>query len=340
MPGMPGYRYSKTIVRHSNLRHGLLRMNFGFDTPPLDLTNPSPSPESWLASKRQADSQNGASYTPTSSTWRLHDHLYDLTDFIDHHPGGRDWLIMSRGTDITGMRHNISTVTVLLKSHLIITYHDHVQWLLSYTLIIIAVKSPELFETHHPNIKKALSLLKKYHMKTFSPLPPRNSGTFSFHKDGFYATLRDRAWNDVLQHSGTGPTLGMLVLHTSLLVMFLGLLFSAPVLTVTQEYSSESVALEIYSEFGGYFDFLFTNWFGATAMSGVVLALLMMCSHNFFHQQDNWRMFVFDLSPFSSYDWRITHAYSHHVSTQQASLSLCLPTHIQYSTTYQQHIKY
>jgi Cytochrome b5-like Heme/Steroid binding domain len=28
--------------------------------------------------------------------WRVHDKLYDLTDFIDRHPGGRQWLILTK----------------------------------------------------------------------------------------------------------------------------------------------------------------------------------------------------------------------------------------------------
>lgn len=155
----------------------------------------------------------------------------------------------------------------------------------------------ELFESHHPNIEKARSLLKKYQLKLSSSLPPRNSGTFSFKTGGFYDTLRTRAWRGVLQYSGTGPTWAMLVFHTTLLLLFLTLLFSASAIAGQSDPMSDKV-----------------TWLGTASMAGVVLALLMMCSHNFFHQKDNWRMYVFDLSPFSSYDWRITHAYSHHVS--------------------------
>jgi cytochrome b involved in lipid metabolism len=28
--------------------------------------------------------------------WRIHDKLYDMTDFIDRHPGGRQWLILTK----------------------------------------------------------------------------------------------------------------------------------------------------------------------------------------------------------------------------------------------------
>lgn len=28
--------------------------------------------------------------------WRVHDGIYDLTDFVERHPGGREWLEMTR----------------------------------------------------------------------------------------------------------------------------------------------------------------------------------------------------------------------------------------------------
>lgn len=43
--------------------------------------------------------------------------------------------------------------------------------------------------------------------------------------------------------------------------------------------------------------------------------MVSMCAHNFFHQRDNWRMYLFDLTLLSSYDWRISHALSHHLFT-------------------------
>lgn len=47
----------------------------------------------WLDGKRIDDNAEGL--------WRIHDKLYDLTDFISHHPGGRSWLEVSKGIDIT-----------------------------------------------------------------------------------------------------------------------------------------------------------------------------------------------------------------------------------------------
>lgn len=51
------------------------------------------SAERWLDGKREDDGAEGL--------WRIHDTLYDLSDFIERHPGGREWLQITKGTDIT-----------------------------------------------------------------------------------------------------------------------------------------------------------------------------------------------------------------------------------------------
>ncbi|CAG7727030.1 unnamed protein product [Allacma fusca] len=47
----------------------------------------------WLAAKRIDDNVGGC--------WRVHDKLYNLENFIKKHPGGSEWIEMTRGTDIT-----------------------------------------------------------------------------------------------------------------------------------------------------------------------------------------------------------------------------------------------
>lgn len=42
----------------------------------------------WLQGRRADDGAEGL--------WRVHDKLYNLNDFIDKHPGGQQWLILSR----------------------------------------------------------------------------------------------------------------------------------------------------------------------------------------------------------------------------------------------------
>lgn len=42
----------------------------------------------WLKDKRDTDGAEGL--------WRVHDKLYDLRDFIRSHPGGQDWIKLTR----------------------------------------------------------------------------------------------------------------------------------------------------------------------------------------------------------------------------------------------------
>ncbi len=47
----------------------------------------------WIDGKTFDDNAEGL--------WRIHDKLYDFTEFIDQHPGGKDWLNLTKGIDIT-----------------------------------------------------------------------------------------------------------------------------------------------------------------------------------------------------------------------------------------------
>ncbi|XP_070507650.1 cytochrome b5-related protein-like [Chironomus tepperi] len=47
----------------------------------------------WLKGRRADDNAEGL--------WRVWDKLYDLSDYVEKHPGGREWLILAKGTDIT-----------------------------------------------------------------------------------------------------------------------------------------------------------------------------------------------------------------------------------------------
>lgn len=47
----------------------------------------------WLDGKRLDDNAEGL--------WRIHDKLYDLKDFVKRHPGGSEWLEVTKGVDIT-----------------------------------------------------------------------------------------------------------------------------------------------------------------------------------------------------------------------------------------------
>lgn len=62
---------------------------------------------SWLDSKRVDDNVE-------NSLWRIKNTLYDLDAFIEKHPGGADWIRMTKGHDITEafIVHHIAMVKV------------------------------------------------------------------------------------------------------------------------------------------------------------------------------------------------------------------------------------
>ncbi|KAK5641845.1 hypothetical protein RI129_010392 [Pyrocoelia pectoralis] len=51
------------------------------------------SPGVWFQNKKKADNAEGL--------WRIHDGLYDVTNFIQLHPGGKFWLEETKGMDVT-----------------------------------------------------------------------------------------------------------------------------------------------------------------------------------------------------------------------------------------------
>ncbi|CAH2001566.1 unnamed protein product [Acanthoscelides obtectus] len=47
----------------------------------------------WLEEKQDTDGAEGL--------WRVHDGIYDFSDFVSEHPGGSEWLTLTKGTDIS-----------------------------------------------------------------------------------------------------------------------------------------------------------------------------------------------------------------------------------------------
>jgi cytochrome b involved in lipid metabolism len=148
----------------------------------------------------------------------------------------------------------------------------------------------ELFETSHIHIEKARQLLDKYYVRDASH--PRYSAFLTFQPKGFYDTLRKRVAT-TLAASTTAKTSHRI--HDFLLIAYL---FFQTIM-ILWPFSSNTNQ----GSLGGWI---------LIALSGSCLALLAICAHNYFHLKDNWRMYSFDLAGVSSYEWRITHAYSHH----------------------------
>ena len=192
------------------------------------------SGKQWLKFKRDDDGIG-------ENLWRVHDKLYNLTDFANKHPGGAQWINLTNGTDITE-----------------------------------AFEAAHVFGGHEKILEKYF--VKDCHMPRKSPL--------TFHEDGFYKTLQ-RNVRPVLKQIGTGPSREMILIQDGLVVAFLLML---------------AVTIK-------------TDSFLAATVTGTILGMTIASSHNFFHQKDNFRRYYWDLGMFSSTDWRITHALSHHLHT-------------------------
>ncbi|XP_055597855.1 cytochrome b5-related protein-like [Uranotaenia lowii] len=189
------------------------------------------SPYRWLDGRRADDGAEGL--------WRIHDTLYDLSQFIERHPGGSEWIRLTQGTDIT-----------------------------------------EAFETHHITAN-AENLLPKFKVREASQ--PRNV-QLTFKDDGFYRTLKRRV-REKLEQLDSKPIHKSETVIDSLLIVMLVLAF-----------------LAVRS--GSYL---------IAAACGLFVCWTIIAAHNFFHQKDNWRMRLFNLSFYSYREWRISHAMSHHL---------------------------
>lgn len=186
---------------------------------------------SWLEGRRQDEEAEGL--------WRIYDNLYDLTDFIKKHPGGENWLVWTKGCDIT-----------------------------------------EAYECHHLTSKPDAILPKYFVRKAKSP---RNF-KFTMHENGFFKTLKRRVGEKLktLDYSKSNQCKRIID--------------SLFIITLTLAIISTK-----------------TSSFLLAACTGMFLNWTVICAHNFFHQKDNWRMKLWNLSLMSYREWRISHALSHHI---------------------------
>lgn len=78
----------------------------------------------------------------------------------------------------------------------------------------------ELFESHHLNYQKAVSVLAKYEVKLDGSrtLPPRKS-LLTFHEKGFYATLRNKVYDKFSKSAQLGPSSQAIVFADILVVL-------------------------------------------------------------------------------------------------------------------------
>ncbi len=133
------------------------------------------------------------------------------------------------------------------------------------------------------NSTKVNKILDKYFIRDLSPIQHPRITPYTLKPDGFYMTLKRRV-EPIFKTVGTGPTKGVKLFQDSLLISFL--IFE----TIGALHGSLLMAI----------------------ISGICSGFSAICAHNFVHLKENWRKYYFDLCVSCSYDWRITHTFSHH----------------------------
>uniref|UniRef100_A0A182QP90 Cytochrome b5-related protein n=1 Tax=Anopheles farauti TaxID=69004 RepID=A0A182QP90_9DIPT len=185
----------------------------------------------WLEGRRYDDGADGL--------WRINDSLYDLEEFARTHPGGSEWIRLTKGTDIT-----------------------------------------EAFETHHIS-QRAERMLPKFYVRQATQ--PRNV-KLTFHEHGFYRTLkrRIRAQLDLVDPAPKAHSRRIVdaLIGTVLITAYLAVRFESFIVGLAC----------------------------AICVNATIIA-----AHNFLHQRENWRMFVFNIAFLSFREWRVSHVISHHL---------------------------
>lgn len=285
-------------------------------TPPTSKARfPYPAPNSdFQLAKAQADTAN-------SPFWRLYNKYYDLTDYLDKHPGGRQWLEYTRGTDCTEAfeAHHLdfSKVERILKIYYVKDAEDggYAEDIGLQAENISTEEKDDNYaqpvtgetikeETRKENgIARGRALLppsqslseKKAKGEESKKL--KSSRTFLYDEKSFYPELRRRVVKVLLSKTGastvmeaTGPTTSMKAACAIVISQFL-----------IVHYMAARTGSKVLS-----------------SLAGLLLVGCWGVGHNFMHQSDMqcsyWRCGI-DLTPFSSEYQRMTHALSHHIYT-------------------------
>lgn len=105
---------------------------------------------------------------------------------------------------------------------------------------------------------------------------------FTFEKGGLYDSLRESVAKKIGKNHGPTPYMKQLT------VFFTAIWFISFLITC----STKSVFFAV--------------------ISGILLNPIWGIGHNFFHQKDTFLRFLFNLNITTSYEWRVSHALSHH----------------------------
>lgn len=144
------------------------------------------------------------------------------------------------------------------------------------------------YKVHHIDEALVQPILRKYRVAPApaTPVHPESVRAYIWAEDGFYKTVKRRVCAALKPEGGWGPTLQMHLLCALAVTLW-----------------AAAFALLCWHPSAA-----------AAVLAGLALYPLFGVGHNFFHQRDGlpWR-YAWDLTLFSSHQWRIMHALSHHL---------------------------
>ena len=248
----------------------------------------------WLQSKQLHDNA-------PPDLWRIHNKLYDLTSFVQYHPGGVQWIKWTQGTDCTESfeSHHLDApkVEAMLSNFYVRDCND--LGLLEPMATPINKKdlNNPLPTNNASTIRSKENNVARLRALTIPPeIVARSnpSNTFLYDSKGLYPTLKQRVLSTLLQKTNattvteaTGPTTSMKIACAVIVGQF-------------------AVTHTIAARFGSFL---------SAVLAGVSLVGCWGVGHNAMHQADKtwtlWRYAV-DLTTWSSRTTRITHCLSHH----------------------------
>ena len=220
-----------------------------------DNTTPTAYRGDWDNFTRKPKMSSGVSFNPHPRYWLIGGKWYDLEPFAEKHPGGRKMLLDARD------RFDDCTF---------------------------------VFESHHPDYKKARAVLNKYLVKGYNEadggvsLVEDRCHVKLLDDDAFYSVLRRRVSAYLKENGGRDPTWECLVLFWSLLALYIALWVS---LLQTGSLLALFGCILVGPPLGGF-------------------------GHNWLHMPKYRRMaLVLDVLGFSSEQWMRDHNLQHHMYT-------------------------
>ena len=231
----------------------------------------------WIREKSEYESKVGGAVK--SNLWMVHGKWYDLQDFVKSHPGGSEWLLLTKGQDITEAyeAHHLNfkkTDSILKKYYVSDASSDYV--------------SRYSWDKNgfYPTLKRRVS-------EYFLSKPKRRNGLPDTHSTKEFIILSYFA----------------VILHFSIFYLTMQAISkwcsSYTVFQLGRDFNKESDRFVDYSTLIPLFSF--------TTLCGLTLQTFHGLGHNALHMKDNMWMYVYDFCGWKHAKHRISHLLSHHL---------------------------